>query len=72
MALDQVLGAFGGRVGHGGLAPALLAPSFEARPAHQPTHPAPTAADPLAPQLGVDTRTAVGSPGGGVDGGDLL
>ena len=27
---------------------------------------------PMAPQLGVDTWTAVASPGGGVDGGDLL
>ena len=71
VALDEIAGRLGVGVGHGGLAPALLAPALEAGLPHEPGHPALPAGHMAMQQLLVDPRGSIGALGFGVDGGDL-
>ena len=53
-ALNEVQGHLGRRVGHGGPAPTLLAPSLQTRLEHEAAHPALPAVDAALVQLLVD------------------
>ena len=72
VALNEVTGQLGVRVGDGGLAPTLLAPALEAGLTHEPGHLALTAGHVTMEELFVDPRGAIGALGFGVNGADLL